>query len=163
MRYQLSALPVFDDDGMIQMSKQELAAYEDARKCASARSKTALSSGGYIREGLPRQKKAAKIMMAISSCSAAAEHVFSLMPAAFSAHHERVLQDYSWRRHWCSSSTESQQPCAAVKSQSAAAVLAVHHLYPVSNSGGNHFKGVCLDAVEYDGSETRHISITIGN
>ena len=52
MRYQLRVLPVFDDDGTIQMLTQEpreLAAYQvfTTDECVPSRSKTALSSGGY--------------------------------------------------------------------------------------------------------------------
>ena len=85
-------LPASDNDGMIQMLKQGLAAY----KVATENVPRPGPRPHWVVEATGRPShvgKAAKIMMAISSSLAAAENVFSSSSAAFSAQHERVLED----------------------------------------------------------------------
>ena len=61
-----------------------------------------------------------------------AEPVFSITSLRPLASSKKGSSKTSWRWHWCSSSTELQQPWAAVKWQSLA-VMAAHQLYPISN------------------------------
>ena len=140
--YLLRLLPVsVDDDGIIGMMKQELAAYKGVTENVPRPGARPNGMRWRLREGLPPWKWAAKIMMARLPSSGDAECIFSLTSVAFSAQHERVLKT-SWRWHRCFSSTESQQPRAAVTSQSSA-VMATHQLL-ISNL--DPFQGVCLDA-----------------
>ena len=88
---QLRVFPVFDNDEMIEMLKEELAAYKVATENVSPDQDR--TEWWRLREGLPTWKKAAKIMMAIAPSSAAAERVFSLMSDSFGAQQERVLED----------------------------------------------------------------------
>ena len=132
------------------MLKQEFAAYKLATRPRVPRC-PGLEQNQIeywrLQEGLTTWKKAAKFMMAIS-------HFFGSCRASFFINHDasssqlvrpskRGSLKTSWRWHWCFSSTEPQQPWAAVKSQSSA-VMAAHQLHPVSYP--NPFQWACLDA-----------------